>query len=84
MKFKFIILILTVLTIFSTACDKKSTVIKSSDYNIVVDGARYRLIKESTIDSEGRQFVAIYEKEGETRCYYTWNITRKSMITLSK
>lgn len=85
MKNKFISLALSVLVVLSTACDVKPVAVKpSTEYNLVVDGAKYRLVKEAYTDSENRHFVAVYEKEGETRCYYTFNITGKSMITLAK
>lgn len=53
-------------------------------YDVVVGEHRYRLVQRGYTDSEGRRFVPLYEREGDTNRWYTPSLTGNMMNPLAR
>lgn len=49
---------------------------------LLVNGKKYKLVKEGYISNEGVVFVPLYELEGVTNYYYTPSLSGKDMVTI--
>lgn len=75
-KFFLTLLIMTLTTSLTTACNSKK--------HIVVSDKQYTLISAGKTNSNGIVDVPLYKKEGDDSRYYTPSLDGKSMIPFMK
>jgi hypothetical protein len=70
--------------LFIGACSPESSTSSTEKKTIIVNGAKYTLIRKSSNHDEVVSNVELWEKEGVTNRYYTPSLTGRDMLPILK